>query len=307
MPVALPAFAAWPEHYRVLTAALAHFEADKRVPGVMLGGSFAGGRPDFYSDVDLYLIVRDGDFAAVLAEKERAAAAAGRVLTGFIPDHLGPGGDEMYIAVYDGPIHADFNYVRRSTLKPHWKLAARAVLKDADGGLEAVVRASRGLTPQPPSPESLNVIHNKFWTWCWYVFGKIARGELWEALGAVHTIRTLALVPMIAWDAGLQPEGYRRLESRADERLRGRLAMTVPSPETVSLYAALQAEIELFGEIQDRVCRRFGVAVDDAAGREISHAIHKAWQAAQAITPAPRAPRRPARRRASGRETRRRS
>lgn len=46
--------------------------------------------------------MRDEHFANLLAEKETAAASAGRILTGFVPDHLGPGGDEMYIAVYDG-------------------------------------------------------------------------------------------------------------------------------------------------------------------------------------------------------------
>jgi hypothetical protein len=267
----------------VLRAALAYFQGDARVPGMVLGGSFAGGRPDFYSDVDLYLIVRDEDFSTVLGEKERAAAAPGPMLTGFVPDHLGPDGDEMYIAVYDGPIHADFNYVRRSTLQPHWKLGTRVVLKDTDGTLEAAVRASRGLKPLPPSPEALNIIHNKFWTWCWYVFGKIARGELWEALSGVHVIRTLALAPVMAWEAGIPPEGYRRLESRADEESRRRLAATVPTLGAASLYSALQVEIDLFRDLQRRLWPRAGATIDETAGGIIEEAIRKAWSTAQGV------------------------
>lgn len=71
------------------------FQDDHRVPGVLLGGSFAAGSPDFYSDLDLYVVVHDEHFRNVLAGKRAAAAAAGRVLVGFVPDHLGPGGAEM--------------------------------------------------------------------------------------------------------------------------------------------------------------------------------------------------------------------
>ncbi len=191
-PMQIPRLAAWPEHRRVLARMVEYFQHDARVPGLLLGGSFAVGSPDFYSDLDLYVIARDEHFADLLAQKQTAAAAAGRVLTGFVPDHLGPGGEEMYIAVYDGPVKADFNYVRRSTVKPNWKLATRLVLKDTDGTLADAILASASLTPPPPSIETLEALHNKFWTWCWHVFGKIARGELWEALDGVHAIRSLA-------------------------------------------------------------------------------------------------------------------
>ncbi len=78
----------------------------------------------------------------------------------------GPGRDEMYIAVYEGPVKADFNYVRRSTVEPNWKLAIASclVLKDADGTLAGAICASASLTPPPRSVETLKALRNKFWT-----------------------------------------------------------------------------------------------------------------------------------------------
>src|SRR5437879_6411063 len=123
----IPRLAAWPEHRRVLTRAFEYLEQDSRVVGVLLGGSFVSGDPDFYSDLDLYLVINDDHFTDMLAEKEKTAAAVDRMITGFVPDHLGPGGDEMYIAVYGGPVKLDFNYLRRSATKPNWKMTRRVI------------------------------------------------------------------------------------------------------------------------------------------------------------------------------------
>ena len=54
------------------------------------------------------------------------------------------------------------------------------VLKDRHGRLGVVAR-SEALGPPRPSAEDVAEL-NQFWTWCWYAFGKIERGELWEAL-----------------------------------------------------------------------------------------------------------------------------
>jgi predicted nucleotidyltransferase len=273
----IPGLRDWPQHRRVLAGAIAHFRHDSRVPGLMLGGSFAAGTVDFYSDVDLYVVAYDEEFAGVLAEKTEAASAAGRMITGFVPDHLGPGGDEMYIAVYEGPVKLDLNYVRRSAVKPYWNLAHRLILKDDDGAVSAAAHASAGVAPPPPTAAALTAVHNKFWTWCWYVFGKIARGELWEAFDGVQNMRKLAVLPLLEWEAHLPPEGFRRLELRVPDWRRQQLSATISRVDAVHLYHALQAEIGLFVELQERVHPRYGVAIDRTAAQTIRRAIDDAW------------------------------
>jgi predicted nucleotidyltransferase len=50
---------------------------------MILGGSLARGTADFYSDVDLYVVTRDGSFDALFDEREAAALAAGSPLFRF--------------------------------------------------------------------------------------------------------------------------------------------------------------------------------------------------------------------------------
>lgn len=91
----------------------------------------------------------------------------------------------------------------------------------------------------------------------------------------MHGIRALALVPLLEWDTGRPPEGARRLESRVGGALRARLSATIPAPD--ALYGALQAEIELFREIQACVCPRHSVNIGGGAAHVIHGAIEHGW------------------------------
>jgi predicted nucleotidyltransferase len=119
-----------PEHRALLEHAVAYFRADDRVAGLILGGSLARGGVDFYSDVDIYIVVRDEAFDAIFAERDVAAEATGAPLFRFAVDPV-PGGSRDYIVTYEGPIKVDFMYLKESDLEPASKWAGRSVLKDA--------------------------------------------------------------------------------------------------------------------------------------------------------------------------------
>ena len=51
-----------PEHCRLLERAVAHFQSDARVVGLMVSGSIATGGVDTYSDIDLEIYIRDEEF-----------------------------------------------------------------------------------------------------------------------------------------------------------------------------------------------------------------------------------------------------
>lgn len=197
-----------PRHRSLLERAVARFRDDDRVPGLVLGGSLALGEADFYSDVDLYVIVRDEFFDAVFAEREAAAEAVGPPLFRFTVGPV-PGGSRDFIVTYPGPAKLDLMYYRESELEPDPKWEDRPVLKDDSGSVSAVVSRSAGSAPDPPTLEALVELEQKFWTWCWYVFSKISRGELWEALDGLHAIRSLALLPLLDRAAERPHEGYR--------------------------------------------------------------------------------------------------
>ena len=204
----LPSLDRLPEHRELLERAFARFQDDVRAVGLVVGGSLAHGGADFYSDVDLYVVVRDGAFEDIFAERSSIAEAVGSPLFGFTVDPL-PGGSTDYIVVYEGPIKFDFMYLQESDLEPHPKWVGCAVLKDTDGNVRALVARSEVLGPPRPSAEGLSELNQKFWTWCWYAFGKIERGELWK--------RWMAYIASAAWRSCLCWTGLSKGATKATE------------------------------------------------------------------------------------------
>jgi len=242
-----------PQHRLLLGRALAPFRDDTRVVGLALGGSLARGGADFYSDVDLYVVLGEGAFEDVLAERDSTAEAVGSPLLGFAVDPARAGGTADHIVLYEGPVKFDFMYLEESDLGPHPRWDGCVVLKDTDGRLGAVVARSEALAPPRPSAEDLSELNQKFWTLCWYAFGKIERGELWEALDGLHSIRGLVLVPLLDWGAERPQEGYRRLERKTNPEQASRLSATLAPKRAGALHAALRAEVELFRELRAAV------------------------------------------------------
>jgi predicted nucleotidyltransferase len=265
-----------PQHRNLLERAVARFRDDDRVLGLVLGGSLAIGGADFYSDVDLYMIVRDESLDAVFAERDAAAEAIGSPLLRFTVEPV-PGGSRDYIVTYPGPVKLDLMYHRESEVEPGPKWENRLVMKDDFCSLASVVSRSTGSAPVPLALEVLAELDQKFWTWCWYVFGKIVRGELWEALDGLHTIRSLALLSLLDLAAERPHEGYRRLERKLDPRTSGLLAATVASLQPGALYAALQAEIALFRELRAIVFDRYELTFDPEPGEIIEKEMSRRW------------------------------
>ena len=274
----LPSLARLPQHRELLERAFARLKDDAGAVGLVVGGSLAHGGADFYSDVDLYVVVRDGAFEEVFAERDPIAEAVGSPLFAFDVDPV-PGGSTDHIVVYEGPVKFDFMYLRESDLEPHPKWVDCAVLKDTDGRVGALVARSEALGLGGPSAEDLSELNQKFWTWCWYVFGKIERGELWEALDGLHSTRTLALVPLLDWAAERPHEGYRRLERKTNQEQASRLLATVAPMRAHDLHAALRAEVELFRELRAAVLDRYGLTIDPAPEEVLESEMSRRWAA----------------------------
>jgi len=246
---------------------------------MILGGSLAHGVPDSYSDVDLYVVARDESFDALFEESDIAALSVGSPLFRFTVDPI-PGGSRDYIVTYPGPIKLDLMYHRESEIAPASKWSGCVVLKDVSGLMQDVLVRSRDLAPPAPTSEELLELDQKFWTLCWYVFGKIMRGELWEALDGIHTIRRDALLPMFDWRAERPHEGYRRLEIKVDPEAAKRLHETLAPLEAGALYDALQAEISLFLDLREPLFELRGLTPDSAV-EEIIDEIVRRWEAHQ--------------------------
>ena len=274
-----PTLEEFPGHRHLLKRAHTYFQPDPRVIGLVVGGSVAKGRVDLYSDIDLYIVVRDEDFDEVFAERDAAAEKIGKPLFRFIPDHL-PFGRHWYIVLYQGAVQLDFKYTRVSEMTPSEVLADYVILKDSASFLADVQSKSQGLLRPQLDPKRLLALNQKFWIWCWYVFGKIKRGELWTALAGINDIRRLALLPMLHWVYRFPHEGYRRLEKKLDPKTAAQLEATVTGLVSEALYAALKAEISLFLDLRTLLSDRYEVTFDPMSEQSLQKEMSQRWHVA---------------------------
>lgn len=79
--------------------------ADNRISAAWLGGSFARGTADAWSDIDLHVAVPDGEWESVFASRHQLLSAI-RPLLGFIEMSL-PWGTHLVSATVSGPVRVD--------------------------------------------------------------------------------------------------------------------------------------------------------------------------------------------------------
>ena len=242
----------------------------------------AVGRADLFSDIDLYVFVRDSDFESVFAERDAIARSIGPVLVRYLGDHM-PSGHHQLIVWYEGPLHVDLMFRKWSETVLHWKWKGSVILKDSGNAIAQLKKESDLLQPPELAWEQLNTLNQKFWGWVAYTFGKILRGELWEALDNIAWIRNEALLVMLAWTQNAQYEGHRRLEAKLDDHLATLFNESLCSREPESLHAALTAEVRIFRELRSRLSAQVAETFDERPEKEIMSELEALWAARPGI------------------------
>ena len=238
---------AWPAlpapHAAFLRAALAKLRDDGRLVGVAAAGSFARAAVDAHSDLDLVIAVEPAHFEAVLRDRPAIADSLGPLLTAFVGDHVGE--PRLLICLYGPPLlHVDLKFV--SLPDAAHRVDECVVLWERDGRLRAALATEAAAYPAPDR----QWIEDRIWVWVHYMAGKIARGELFETLDGLGFVRARVLGPLLLQLRGAQPNGVRRLESAAPERVAA-LRATVAGHDAASCARALRATIELYRELRD--------------------------------------------------------
>lgn len=227
-----------PIHRQFLEHAVAVLRQDARIVGVAVAGSLAGGGADEFSDVDLVIAVEPEWFDPVLAERTAIAASLGNLAAAATGEHVGE--PRLLICLYHDPVlHVDLKFVPLPEAVP--VVDNPVAILDRDNRLEAVLRQRDGSYPPP----DIQWIEDRFWIWVHYLAGKIARGELFEALDGLSFLRRVVFVPLGLFRLGMTESGVRRLEEQAPEVAHA-LTATVAQHNKVSLWNALDAAISLY-------------------------------------------------------------
>jgi hypothetical protein len=222
----------------ILRGVIAGFRAVKEVLGLAAGGSFASGRMDEFSDLDLVVVVGPSAGADIKGRRQALAASLGPLLASFTGEHVGE--PRLLICLYGPPlVHVDLKFVTPDELGS--RVEDPVVLWDRGGQVRAALAAGHAAYPRP----DLQWIEDRFWIWVHYAAAKIGRGELFEALDFTAFLRENVFGPLSLQEASARPQGVRQMERAAPARAE-QMRHTVARYEARDLIRALRAAITMY-------------------------------------------------------------
>lgn len=243
-------------HQLFISRALPHLAADPRLVGVAATGSWAENSMDEFSDLDLIIAVEHESVAQVMSERQRIAASLGELLASFTGEHVGE--PRVLICLYGSPLlHVDLKFL--SIHDAQTRVDEPVVLWERDDRLSQAYAASTGVYPLPDE----QWIEDRFWIWVHYGTGKIARGELFEALDFISYLRSTVLGPLGLLRAGCKPTGVRKIE-QLTPTLAEALESTIALHDRESCYLALERCIEIYRSLRSAAITHHAAAEEAA-------------------------------------------
>ncbi len=245
-------------------------ERDPRIVGLLCDGSHSSGRGDEWSDLDVSVFIRDGEFDAFSAGWKVWAAQFGQMLLGYISWVGHPW------AVYDAepfPLRVDFDLHRESSIDGvrRWPVNLTsvddAVWFDGSGGsLRQAAVSLVGKSLAPTDPESdFERLSGDFWYEMLYAFSRRKRGELWVARQAFHYRTLEPLLRLLRFEAGAfelwqsSPAGADVERVLSAERF-NQLNRCIPGPGPHGLLQALRTAADLGRDVCASIARQHGWA-----------------------------------------------
>lgn len=218
-------------------------ENDPRLAALLAGGSYIHGGFDRQSDLDFVIVVDDESHAEVMASRHAFAESLGDLLAAFTGEHVGE--PRLLICLYGPPlIHVDLKFVLRSSLARMVERPAVLFARDR-AGVEALLDGAAVEWPNM-TPEWFEA---RAWIWLHYGATKLARGELFEAMGMLGFFREQVLGPMLHRRSGRPQRGVRRIEALDDPSAK-RLAGTVPALDPDSVRDAYLVAVDMYMELR---------------------------------------------------------
>jgi predicted nucleotidyltransferase len=263
-------------HRAVLDRFVAACQPDKRVVAAFLGGSYACGVTDRYSDLDLGLITSDEAYQDFLTGCKDFIRRLGKPV--FLEDYHGDYGDVVFFILADG-VEGELMVGRESHFT-HIHLGPYKVLLDKKGILEGAV--FHGYVPtQAEQTETLRRLVYWFWHDLTHHFiTPMARGQLWSAYGALEDLRRSCVnLARLQQNFSAEVEGYEKVEQAVPVELLAPLQSTFcPMERGVMLQAALVI-VRFYQELAPSLAREHGILYPSELDRMLSERLMKLCKA----------------------------
>lgn len=260
-----PIFAQFPAHKNIAAKIVDLLQRDEKVLGLYLSGSFAHGKPDMYSDLDIYIFVPAESREQMIKDHEQLRGKVGDIVSEFPATHLGD--PNQIITFYRGnyPIHVDYEYTVKDELTLRKKDEDVLILMDKTGDLQKWKTACANANePYSPTQEQLQYFEDRFWAWCIYTDSKIKRGEVWEARDSLEYMRKNVIVRLVYFMHSLRSEGNRRIETKFPKDTVQLLESTLPKGHSQKEYSeTLRALANCYLECMEEVTKKFNIAIHE--------------------------------------------
>jgi hypothetical protein len=246
-----------PLHLQIITNRfIAACQADERVVAAFLGGSYAGGTPDVYSDLDFGLIISDEAYDDFLAGREAFIRLLGEPV--FLEVYHGSGADVVFF-IFSNGTEGELALGRESHFT-HIHMGPYIVLLDKKGILAGAVFSWH----EPSQAEQIETLHHLV-NWFWHdllhhFITPMARGQFWSAYGALEDLRlTCVNLARLRQNFSVEAEGYEKVEQAISvEQLAPLQATFCPQERGAMLQAAL-AIARFYQEMAPPLARAHGI------------------------------------------------
>lgn len=216
---------------------------DLRVVGVATGGSYITNEMDEYSDIDFIIAVDSNYYEEVMNERLKIAANLGTLLSAFTGEHVGE--PRLLICLY-GPelLHVDLKFVLINDIAH--RVEEPIILWERGNCVSEALKEDDAKFPIP----DLQWIEDRFWVWIHYGATKIGRGEIFETIEFISSLRQMVIGPLILMKNGELPRGVRKIEFVAPESI-SLLKDTIPSYSIESCIKSLKVIIQIYLELRE--------------------------------------------------------
>ena len=182
--------------------------SDSRFCGLAIAGSWLTNEIDEFSDLDLVVVVNDADWP--IGDRFEIVRGLGSHIASFTGEHVGE--PRVLICMFRDPlIHVDLKFVTLSDFRD--RIENPWIAWEVGEKLSKILRET-SLHELKPDPQWLE---DRIWTWVHYGAGKIARGEIFEAIGFLSFLREKVLGPLGLWVYEKPIRGVRRIEQYLPE------------------------------------------------------------------------------------------
>ena len=237
-----------PAQQATLARFVAACHSDQRVIVAFLGGSYAAGTSDPYSDLDLYLITTDEGYRPFFTERHAFLRQVGEPV---FQEDFNDFGFDMIVYLFRDGVEGELALGRESTFETtfaHHLGDPFTLLVDKNGLL-----AGKSFPPQPFTPAAQQAFLRHLLYWFWRNVSQcataLARNHLWTAHSFLEQLRCACVnLVRLRDDPSHWPAGYEKLERVAPEEQLDVLHRTFVPLERTAFLQALTTYVAFYRE-----------------------------------------------------------